>query len=151
MTLHSAILFIDLSKINNNVSTYLKEHGVERRDYNDLWSYLRKREWGEGKVRFPLFVIFRRLITLFQVLITPQTSYAISLMLTHFRYTVVPSKVEQMMAVKNSVELDGFRRAYLRDGASFVSTINVSMLHITELFVLDSFPCMARNQAIRRI
>jgi Xaa-Pro aminopeptidase len=41
-------------------------------------------------------------------------------MLTHFRYTVAPPIVEDLKALKNEVELEGMRRAYLRDGASFV-------------------------------
>ena len=41
-------------------------------------------------------------------------------MLTHFRYTLAPSYIEHMMSVKNETEIDGMRRAYLRDGVSFV-------------------------------
>jgi Xaa-Pro aminopeptidase len=44
-------------------------------------------------------------------------------MLTHFRYTVAPPKVDEMKALKNEVEIEGLRRAYLRDGASFVCVI----------------------------
>ena len=98
-----AVLFTDSVKVNEDVRTYLHSLGVERKEYNDLWSFLRRREWGEGKV-----------------LISPQTSYAISLMLTHFRYTIAPSIVDDIKAIKNELELDGMRRAYLRDGASFV-------------------------------
>lgn len=43
-------------------------------------------------------------------------------MLTHFRYTVAPSLINQVKAVKNDTEIDGMRRAYLRDGAAFVSS-----------------------------
>ncbi|KII92504.1 hypothetical protein PLICRDRAFT_50881 [Plicaturopsis crispa FD-325 SS-3] len=98
-----AILFVDTAKLTDQVNAYLGSLRVERREYNDVWSFMRKREWGEGKV-----------------LLSSQTSYAISLMLTHFRYTVAPSIVEEMKAIKNEVELDGMRRAYQRDGASFV-------------------------------
>lgn len=55
-----------------------------------------------------------------QVIISPQTSYAICLMLTSFRYTVLPSYVEEMKAIKNETEINGLRNAYLRDGAAFV-------------------------------
>ena len=103
VSLDRAVLFTDSVKVNEEVRDYLHSLGVERKEYNDIWSFLRRREWGEGKV-----------------LISPQTSYAISLMLTHFRYTVAPSTIDDIKAVKNSVELDGMRRAYLRDGASFV-------------------------------
>ncbi|KAF9038712.1 peptidase M24, structural domain-containing protein [Panaeolus papilionaceus] len=103
-----AILFVAEGKLVNNqtgtlVKDYLNDLGVEQRPYTDLWPFLHRREWGEGKV-----------------LITPQTSYAISLMLTHFRYTIATSPIETMMLIKNETEIDGMRRAYLRDGATFV-------------------------------
>ena len=41
-------------------------------------------------------------------------------MLTHFRFTLAPSYIEHMMSIKNDTEIDGMRRAYLRDGVSFV-------------------------------
>lgn len=41
-------------------------------------------------------------------------------MLTGFRYTVLPSEVDNMKAVKTDVELAGLRNAYRRDGAAFV-------------------------------
>jgi Xaa-Pro aminopeptidase len=98
------ILFVDSSKVgDDDVSGSMKSLEIEQRDYNDLWTFLRRREWGDGKI-----------------LISPQTSYAISLMLTHFRYTVAPSFVEEMKAVKTDAEIEGMRRAYVRDGASFV-------------------------------
>ena len=101
--LEDATVFVESSKVDEEVSSYLERIHVQRKDYTELWPFLRRRPWGEGKL-----------------LISPQTSYAISLMLTNFRYTVLPSFVEQMMAVKNEVEIDGMRRAYLRDGVSFV-------------------------------
>ena len=55
-----------------------------------------------------------------KVILAPEASYAVALMLTHFRYTVLPSYVNSMKAIKNDTEIDGMRRAYLRDGASFV-------------------------------
>ncbi|KAM6501799.1 Creatinase/aminopeptidase [Amanita muscaria] len=101
--LEKAIVFVDGSKVDSSVSGYLQEVGVERRDFIDVWTFLRKREWGEGKV-----------------LLSPQTSYAISLMITNIRYTVVPPVVEHLMAVKSKVEIDGLKRAYVKDGAAFV-------------------------------
>jgi Xaa-Pro aminopeptidase len=49
-------------------------------------------------------------------------------MLTHFRYTVAPSKVEEMKAIKNDTELEGMKRAYTRDGAAFVRDLVVMLL-----------------------
>ena len=103
--LDSATLFVDSSKVDETIEAYLAQIHVERKDYTELWQFLRRRPWGEGKL-----------------LISPQTSYAISLMLTNFRYTIVPSFVEHLMSVKNETEIDGMRRAYMRDGASFVRT-----------------------------
>ncbi|KXN86246.1 putative Xaa-Pro aminopeptidase P [Leucoagaricus sp. SymC.cos] len=104
--LDKAILFLQSVKVNEVVANYLEKMNVERRNYADLWSFLRKREWGEGKLLIP-----------------PSTSYAISLMLTHFRYALAPNRVEYMMALKNDTELEGLRKAYIRDGAAFVQFI----------------------------
>lgn len=41
-------------------------------------------------------------------------------MLTHYRYTVATPIIEEMKSVKNEVEIQGFKRAYIRDGACYV-------------------------------
>ncbi|KAF9526867.1 aminopeptidase-P [Crepidotus variabilis] len=103
VSLDRAIVFLEPQKLPEEVIVYLNSIGVEHQGYTDLWPFLRKRGWGEGRV-----------------LIAPQTSYAISLMLTSFRYTVTPSYVEHMMSLKNETEIECMKRAYLRDGVSFV-------------------------------
>ena len=40
-------------------------------------------------------------------------------MLTDLCFTLAPSYIEYMMSIKNHTEIDGMRRAYLRDGVSF--------------------------------
>jgi Xaa-Pro aminopeptidase len=57
-------------------------------------------------------------IRLGKVLISLQASYAISLMFTYFQYTV--ASINDIKAVKNKTEVEGMRRVYLCDGASFV-------------------------------
>ncbi|KAI9069707.1 hypothetical protein FKP32DRAFT_1671148, partial [Trametes sanguinea] len=101
--LDNATLFIDPEKTKGQVEAYLQSIGVAIRDYNDLWTFLRRKEWGEGNV-----------------IISPQTPYAICLMLTSFRYTVLPSYIEERKAIKNETEIRGLRNAYLRDGAAYV-------------------------------
>ncbi|KAF9021549.1 hypothetical protein BDZ89DRAFT_1137899 [Hymenopellis radicata] len=65
---------------------------------------LRTREWGgEGKI-----------------IMSPSASYTITLVLSSYRTTLIKSPALDMTAVKNDVELEGFRRAYLRDGVAFV-------------------------------
>ncbi len=49
--LDRAILFVEQDKIEPPVREYLQNLRVELRDYNGIWSFLRTREWGEGKVR----------------------------------------------------------------------------------------------------
>lgn len=48
-----AILFVEQEKIELPVREYLQNLRVETRDYNGIWSFLRTREWGEGKVCTP--------------------------------------------------------------------------------------------------
>ncbi|KZV95222.1 Creatinase/aminopeptidase [Exidia glandulosa HHB12029] len=98
-----SILFTGLMKINAEVRAHLDLLGIDVKEYNDVWTWLRKREWGDGKV-----------------LITSQTPYAISCMLTSLRYIVAPAWYDDARAIKNEVEIAGFERAYLRDGAAFV-------------------------------
>ncbi|TRM70242.1 peptidase M24, structural domain-containing protein [Schizophyllum amplum] len=95
-------LFVDKNKLKPEVIDYLKVIDVVQKEYTELWAWLRLRQWGEGKV-----------------IIAPETSYAVSLMLTHMRYTIAPSQIEVMMSVKNETELAGMRRAYHRDGLAF--------------------------------
>ena len=102
--LHATVLFVDSFQLHDEVVSYLHSIAVEHRNYPEIWPFLRRREWGEGKV-----------------LISPQVSYAVALMLTHFRYTIAPSYVEHMISVKNETEIEGMRRAYCRDGVAFVS------------------------------
>ncbi|KAI5824054.1 Creatinase/aminopeptidase [Schizophyllum commune Tattone D] len=99
---HPHTLFVDPVKIKPEIDEYLNSIDVVRRDYTELWAWLRLRQWGDGKV-----------------IISPETSYAVSLMLTHMRYTIAPSHVEVLMSVKNETELAGMRRAYIRDGIAF--------------------------------
>ena len=51
VTTTQAILFIDKAKINSDVAAYLEEHGVSIRKYADVWTFLKRAEWGDGKVR----------------------------------------------------------------------------------------------------
>ncbi|KAF9490673.1 Creatinase/aminopeptidase [Pleurotus eryngii] len=131
--LDNATIFLESPKAPEDIQTYLRTIGVDRRDYNDLWTFLRKREWGEGKL-----------------LISPQTSYAISLMLTHFRYTVTPSHVERMLSLKNPVELDGLRRAYLRDGVAFVRFLAWLEVKLSEGYDITEYEAAFRLTEFRR-
>jgi Xaa-Pro aminopeptidase len=103
------ILFIDQNKINDEVGQYLSSISVETRSYDDVWNFLGSDDMGSGKV-----------------LITGQTSYAIANKL-HGRFTDTASYVDEMKAVKNDVELEGFRKAYTRDSAAYVSVASLTL------------------------
>lgn len=47
------------------------------------------------------------------------------MVLSHYRCTVLPNYVEQMYSIKNETEIEGLRRAYLRDGAAFVCDLEL--------------------------
>lgn len=55
-----------------------------------------------------------------QVLFPANTPYTVPRSLTSLRYTISPPFVEQQKAIKNPMEVAGFERAYLRDGAAMV-------------------------------
>lgn len=50
VTTKQAILFVDKAKITPEINAYLKEQGVSTREYGDVWAFLRRAEWGDGKV-----------------------------------------------------------------------------------------------------
>jgi Xaa-Pro aminopeptidase len=55
--LDSAVLFAEnskVSKVRAEVALYLEEIDVQLRSYTDLWAFLRRKEWGEGKVGYIL-------------------------------------------------------------------------------------------------
>ena len=62
---------------------------------------------------------FLKTNAIIQILINTTATYAVSLALTDARSTATPSIIETMKAIKNDVEIEGFRRAYTRDGACF--------------------------------
>lgn len=95
------VLFVDLDKISAEVKKYLYECGVQLRAYADVWTYLRNRSWGAGRIA-----------------LHAQTPYAVSLIIGSARYAVLPSFVEEQKAIKNATEIQGFRNAYLKDGAA---------------------------------
>ncbi|KAG9055938.1 hypothetical protein FS842_000759 [Serendipita sp. 407] len=96
-------LFIDKVKVPTEVRDYLHENGVSIREYSDVWTFLRAKQWGDGKV-----------------VINPDTPYAVSLIIGSSRYSVLPSYIEEIKAVKNDVEVSGMRAAYIRDGVALV-------------------------------
>ncbi len=96
-----ATLFIDRGKLMPDVEAYLKGEGVGTAGYADVSKALAA--YGEynilmddGEINYNLFNAAR------------------------CRKVVAPSPIPAMKAVKNSVEIEGFRNAMLRDGIALV-------------------------------
>ena len=96
-----ATLFIDRDKLTPDVEAYLKGEGVGTAGYADVSKALAA--YGEynilmddGEINYNLFNAARSL------------------------KVVAPSPISAMKAVKNNVEIEGFRNAMLRDGVALV-------------------------------
>ena len=53
-----------------------------------------------------------------KILIGNEASLAVANALGKGTYTIVPSLVTDFKAIKNQVELEGFRKSHIRDGAA---------------------------------
>lgn len=51
VSLSQAVLFIEPAKVSPAVDEYLRSINVECKEYNEVWSFLRLKPWGEGRVR----------------------------------------------------------------------------------------------------
>jgi hypothetical protein len=50
ISLDRVVLFLDAVKLTDEVKDHLGALNIERKEYNDIWALLRRRDWGEGKV-----------------------------------------------------------------------------------------------------
>lgn len=86
-------------------------------------------------------------LNILQIIISPETPYVVALLLSHFRTSVLPSFIAEAMTIKNHVEIEGARRAYLRDGAAFVRFPRpVSQNAILTVCVAGYFPFLAGRE-----
>lgn len=97
----SATLFVDRAKLTPEVEAYLEAEGVAVAGYADVRRGLER--YGEYNI---LMDDNETCYTLFNI---PQC-----------QKVVVPSPIPEMKAVKNPTEIEGFRRAMLRDGVALV-------------------------------
>lgn len=119
----SNILFADATKISKELSSKLKSEGVELYDYNRFFDYLRH-------------------VSDKKIFIDPDCTNV--LIVESFKEnceivegTSIPSLLK---AIKNSVELDGFRVAMRKDGVALVKFLywikqNIGKIKITEYTV----------------
>lgn len=102
VTMQRVTLFVDSRKLDGTVKDYLRSIGVEHKEYSEV---------GEALRRYPDY----------SVLIDPdEVNYTLAKTVKCGKVVREESPVPMMKAVKNPVEIEGFRRAMLRDGVALV-------------------------------
>ena len=101
---HEVVLYMDAHKLPQGPlwEALLQETGLKPLPYADIWSDLPRRL---GRCR---------------CLLTPQANARLRQCLQGNDIALLPSPLNPMKAVKNEVEIEGFRRAMLRDGVAMV-------------------------------
>lgn len=100
----SATLFVDEAKLDATVRQYLADSGVDVAQYGAVADYLRQHR-RQGKLRLDGSE------TCFHLASCAQEASAVQF---------APSPIPAMKAIKNASEIEGFRRAMLRDGVAMV-------------------------------
>ena len=103
ITPKNATLFVDTKQCDDSVKAYLKEQHIELKDYHDYFKELQKLE-GET------------------ILLSPDANQTIyNTVGEHNTLHIAPSPVQLLKAVKNETELEGFRKAMVKDGVALVN------------------------------
>ena len=131
-----ATLFVDPAKLSPEVREYLSAEGVATADYGDVRRALAA--YGEYNI---LMDRNETCYTLFNI--PPCLKVA------------AESPIPAMKAVKNTVEIEGFRRAMLRDGVALVKFLRwlrpaVEAGEQTEMSVSDKLACLRAVQPLYR-
>ena len=103
ITPKSATLFVDTKQCDDSVKAYLKEQHIELKDYHDYFKELEKLK-GET------------------ILLSPDANQTIyNTVGEHNTLHIASSPVQLLKAVKNETELEGFRKAMVKDGVALVN------------------------------
>ncbi len=130
-----AYLFVDEDKLDGEVRAYLSENGVEIEDYNRVVDYVEKIE--EGK----------------NVFLDPSR-------INRWLYKAIPQGCKiiegtnittKLKAIKNPVEIENQRRAYIKDGVALVKFMywldqNIGKTTITEVSAAEKLEDFRREQ-----
>ena len=103
ITPKSTTLFVDTKQCDDSVKAYLKEQHIELKDYHDYFKELQKLK-GET------------------ILLSPDANQTVyNTVGEHNTLHIAPSPVQLLKAVKNETELEGFRKAMVKDGVALVN------------------------------
>ena len=130
-----AWLFVDKSKIDDKVSAYLKENGVEIEDYDSVIDYVKNIEKNS------------------KVFLDPSR-------INRWLYKGIPESCQilegtnittELKAIKNSVEIENQKKAYIKDGVALVKFLywldkNVGKIKITEVSAAEKLEEFRREQ-----
>lgn len=105
VTDESAVLYIDSRKVTNEVADYLKSQGISVAAYEDVWKAVE--EYEKPKL-----------------LLHPAKCNAVAGVIADEKALLCDSPVAKMKAVKNSVEIDGFKRAMIAEGIAMVRLLH---------------------------
>ena len=103
ITPEKATLFVDTPQCDEAVKAYLKEQHIELKDYKDYFQELAKLQ-GET------------------ILLAPDANQTIYNTVGQYNtLQIAPSPVQLLKAVKNETEIEGFRKAMVKDGVALVN------------------------------
>lgn len=127
-------LFIDVKKLNEEITSSLKHSGVTIKDYNSIYSFCKE-------------------IKNQQILIDPKyANYEIVKILKENNYLIEKANPSLLLkAIKNDVEIANTKLAHIKDGAAFTKFMyyvktNVGKKQLSEISVSDYLEQMRRNQ-----
>lgn len=72
-------------------------------------------------------------------------------MLTSYRYTVLPSIIEEWKAVKNEIEIQGLKSAYMRDGVAYVRWLAWLEYKLGQKYAITEYEAAWRLTEFRRM
>ncbi|CAA7270265.1 unnamed protein product [Cyclocybe aegerita] len=107
VTLDNVVLFVESEQLTKGAQAYLSSHDVQIKPYGAFFTHLKE---------LPGML---DLSEESKILIGDKASQAVADSLGKGKYTIVtPSPITTLKAIKNEVELEGFRRCHIRDGAA---------------------------------
>lgn len=135
VSLNQAWLFIDRSKVPQDVACMLEENGVIVDDYEKIYEYLAELKEGDA--------------ILFDPAATNSRLY--DTMAKECKKVEDMSIVARLKAVKNEVEIDNLKKAHVRDGVAMVKFLywleqNLGREEITEITVAEKLEEFRRQQ-----
>uniref|UniRef100_A0A0D9XSR6 Peptidase M24 domain-containing protein n=1 Tax=Leersia perrieri TaxID=77586 RepID=A0A0D9XSR6_9ORYZ len=123
VTLHSAFFYVDKKKVSVEVQNYMTENGIDIRDYNEVQSAVSLPSSGQLKgstVNGSLHAKNDMNENSKVWIDSNSCCLALYSKLEEGQVLMLPSPIALPKAVKNPVQLDGLRKAHIRDGAAVV-------------------------------